>query len=99
MRLFQPETVRRFWQPVPAAGKVLGFDLPAAVNPSCGRFFPADSIGHLGFTGTSFWVHRLQRLSVVLLTNRVHPSRDNIAIRRFRPLIHDAVMQALASVA
>jgi serine-type D-Ala-D-Ala carboxypeptidase len=97
-RLMQPDVVRRFWQPVPGAGKALGFDLPAAANPSCGRFFPADSIGHLGFTGTSFWVHRTQRAAVILLTNRVHPTRDNIAIRQFRPLIHDAVMQALATV-
>jgi len=94
-RLFGSDVVRRFWQPVPGAGKTLGFDLPAPVNPSCGRFFPPDSIGHLGFTGTSFWVHRAERALVILLTNRVHPSRENIAIRRFRPLIHDAVMQDL----
>jgi CubicO group peptidase (beta-lactamase class C family) len=98
-RLFRPEVVRRFWQPVSGAGKTLGFDLPAAVGPSCGRFFPPDSIGHLGFTGTSFWIHRAHQLSVILLTNRVHPSRDNIAIRQFRPQIHDAVMQALLDMA
>ncbi len=98
-RLFRSEMVRRFWQPVPGAGKALGFDLPSAVGSSCGRFFPPDSIGHLGFTGTSFWIHRTQQLSVILLTNRVHPSRDNISIRRFRPQIHDAVMQALLGTA
>jgi CubicO group peptidase (beta-lactamase class C family) len=94
-RLFRPDVVRRFWQPMPGAGKALGFDLPSAVRPSCGRFFPPDSVGHLGFTGTSFWVHRAEQLSVVLLTNRVHPSRDNISIRLFRPQIHDAVMKSL----
>ncbi len=98
-RLLQPDVVRRFWQPVPGAGKTLGFDLPSAVHPSCGRFFPLDSIGHLGFTGTSFWIHRTQHLSVVLLTNRVHPSRDNLSIRQFRPKIHDAVMRALMTTA
>ena len=98
-QLFRSEVVRRFWQPVPGAGKTLGFDLPAAVGSSCGRFFPPDSIGHLGFTGTSFWIHRAQQLSVILLTNRVHPSRRNIAIRQFRPQIHDAVMQALLDMA
>jgi CubicO group peptidase (beta-lactamase class C family) len=94
-RLFRSEVVRRFWEPVPGAGKTLGFDLPAAAHPSCGRFFPPDSVGHLGFTGTSFWIHRAERALVILLTNRVHPSRENIAIRQFRPLIHDAVMQDL----
>lgn len=98
-RLFRSDVVRRFWQPVPGAGKALGFDLPAEVSPSCGRFFPADSIGHLGFTGTSFWIHRPLQLSLVLLTNRVHPSRDNISIRQFRPQVHDAVMQALLAAA
>jgi len=94
-RLFRPDVVRQFWQPVPGAGKTLGFDLPAAVAPSCGRFFPPDSIGHLGFTGTSFWIHRTRQLSVILLTNRVHPSRGNISIRQFRPQIHDALMSTL----
>jgi CubicO group peptidase (beta-lactamase class C family) len=97
-RLFGSDLVRRFWQPVPGAGKTLGFDLPSPVNPSCGRFFPPDSVGHLGFTGTSFWIHRAERALVILLTNRVHPSRENIAIRKFRPLIHDAVMQDLLGV-
>jgi len=97
-RLLQPDLVRRFWEPVPGAGKTLGFDLPSPVNSSCGRFFPPDSVGHLGFTGTSFWIHRAERAIVILLTNRVHPSRDNIAIRPFRPLIHDAVMQDLLMV-
>ena len=98
-RLFRSEVVRRFWQPVPGTGRTLGFDMPAAVGSSCGRFFPADSVGHLGFTGTSFWIHRSRQLSVILLTNRVHPSRDNISIRQFRPQIHDAVMQALLNTA
>jgi CubicO group peptidase (beta-lactamase class C family) len=94
-RLFRGELVRRFWQPLPGGEKALGFDLPSATHPSCGRLFPADSIGHLGFTGTSFWIHRDRQATMVLLTNRVHPTRDNIAIRQFRPRIHDAVMEAL----
>jgi len=98
-RLFRSEVVRRFWQPAPGGDKALGFDLPSAVHPSCGRFFPPDSIGHLGFTGTSFWVHREQRATVVLLTNRVHPSRENVSIRQFRPQIHDVIMQTLLTTA
>jgi CubicO group peptidase (beta-lactamase class C family) len=69
--------------------------MPAQTGASCGCGFPPTAIGHLGFTGTSFWVRLEDSLAVVLLTNRVHPTRDNIAIRRFRPVLHDAVMEAL----
>jgi CubicO group peptidase (beta-lactamase class C family) len=71
--------------------------MPSSLQPSCGRFFPPASIGHLGFTGTSFWVDLERRIMVILLTNRVHPSRTNIAIRAFRPQLHEAVMQALCA--
>jgi CubicO group peptidase (beta-lactamase class C family) len=94
-RLFARETVSRFFERVPGTDKALGFDMPAAVHPSCGRFFPPTSVGHLGFTGTSFWVNLNSSIVVILLTNRIHPTRENMAIRRFRPLIHEAIMSAL----
>lgn len=95
--LFEPRTVRRFAQRAPGTDRALGFDMPSSLQPSCGRFFPPASIGHLGFTGTSFWVDLERRIMVILLTNRVHPSRTNIAIRAFRPQLHEAVMQALCA--
>ena len=98
-RLYHGATVRRFLARVPGTDKTLGFDMPTPPNPSCGRFFPETSVGHLGFTGTSFWVDIERRIRVVLLTNRVHPSRENTAIRAFRPVIHDAVMRALGAAA
>lgn len=70
-----------------------GFDTPSLVNSSSGRFFSSRSVGHLGFTGTSFWIDLERGVAIVLLTNRVHPSRKNEKIRMFRPLFHDAVMQ------
>ncbi|HSR36609.1 MAG TPA: serine hydrolase, partial [Desulfurivibrionaceae bacterium] len=82
-------------QPVPDSTWALGFDTPSASGSTSGRFFSARSVGHLGFTGTSFWVDPEQHVMVVLLTNRVHPSRDNNRIKAFRPALHDAVMQAL----
>jgi serine-type D-Ala-D-Ala carboxypeptidase len=96
-QLYDGATVRRFLARVPGTDKTLGFDMPTPPNPSCGRFFPEASVGHLGFTGTSFWVDIERRIRVVLLTNRVHPSRGNTAIRAFRPAIHDAVMRALGA--
>jgi len=56
------------------------------------------AIGHTGYTGTSLWIDPVPGVYVVLLTNRVHPSRDNDGILRIRPAFHDAVMQAIARV-
>ena len=94
-RSFDPDVVRRFWQPVPGAGRARGFDLPSAEHPSCGRFFPPDSIGHLGFTGTSLWWHPATNAGVVLLTNRVASGRDNQKIGPFRHEVHNLAWPAL----
>jgi len=73
----------------------LGFDRPAAKDASCGGYFSEKSVGHLGFTGTSFWIDPEKEIAIVLLTNRVHPSRENIKIKKFRPYFHDKVMEKL----
>jgi CubicO group peptidase (beta-lactamase class C family) len=70
----------------------LGWDTPS-VPSSAGRHFAARSFGHLGYTGTSVWIDPVRELVVVLLSNRVHPSSRNEAIREFRPAIHDLVYQ------
>ncbi len=70
---------------------VAGFDTPSKVNSSAGHFFSPASLGHLGFTGTSFWLNPDSQLIVILLTNRVHSSRDNQEIKSFRPKLHDLV--------
>jgi CubicO group peptidase (beta-lactamase class C family) len=70
----------------------LGFDRPTPGKSSCGHFISAQSVGHLGFTGTSFWIDPQHNVVVVLLTNRVHPSRENMKIREFRPLFHNTLM-------
>ncbi len=68
----------------------LGWDTPS-VPSSAGCYFAARSFGHLGYTGTSVWIDPVRELEVVLLSNRVHPSSRNEAIREFRPAIHDLV--------
>jgi CubicO group peptidase (beta-lactamase class C family) len=93
-----PETVRRFLTPPPGAERALGFDTPApeAAPCSCGRYFSSLSVGHLGFTGTSFWLDLQLGQMVVLLTNRVHLGRDDKAkIQAFRPRFHEAASRAL----
>jgi CubicO group peptidase (beta-lactamase class C family) len=69
----------------------LGWDTKSAEGSSAGSEFSAQSFGHLGFTGTSIWCDPTRRLCAVLLSNRVHPTRENIAIRDFRRRFHDAV--------
>jgi CubicO group peptidase (beta-lactamase class C family) len=92
-----PETVKLFLTPA-GADRALGFDTPApeGAQCSCGRYFSPLSVGHLGFTGTSFWLDLKLGQMVVLLTNRVHLGRDNLApIRAFRPRFHEAASRAL----
>jgi CubicO group peptidase (beta-lactamase class C family) len=79
---------------VPNSSRALGWDtmLPSS---SCGTRMSPRAFGHTGFTGTSLWIDPDRGVYVVLLTNRVHPSRTNEAIKQVRPALHDAVMAAL----
>jgi CubicO group peptidase (beta-lactamase class C family) len=77
----------------PGRTHVAGFDTPSLKKSSAGHFFSPFSLGHLGFTGTSFWLDPSQHAIVILLTNRVHPTRENEKIRQFRPFIHDLAME------
>jgi CubicO group peptidase (beta-lactamase class C family) len=75
----------------------LGWDTPARERSASGSAFSARSVGHLGFTGTSIWWDLEKNCQIILLTNRVHPTRKNDKIRNFRPHIHDLIMKALFS--
>ncbi len=78
----------------PHGSYVLGFDRRTGDNPSSGRHFGPRTFGHLGFTGTSLWIDPDAGLAVVLLTNRVHPTREHLAIRAARPAAHDALLES-----
>jgi serine-type D-Ala-D-Ala carboxypeptidase len=95
--LFRPESVRRFFTPVAQGSRGLGFDVPDpdAARSSAGRYFSPRSVGHLGFTGVSFWLDLEKGQMAVLLTNRVHLGRNNDKIRAFRPRFHEAASRAL----
>jgi len=73
----------------------LGWDTPTKGVSTSGKYFSAESIGHTGFTGTSLWIDLTRKIAVVLLTNRIHPDRNNAILKSFRPEIHDRVMEAL----
>lgn len=95
--VFPVDLVRRFvsrqGRP-PGSSWGLGWDTPS-VPSSSGTRLSARAFGHLGYTGTSLWVDPECELEVVLLSNRVHPTRRNEAIKEFRPLIHDLIYQEM----
>ncbi|HEY8041186.1 MAG TPA: serine hydrolase domain-containing protein [Polyangiaceae bacterium] len=73
-----------------------GFDGKSAEGSSAGERMGPRSFGHLGFTGTSLWIDPDARVVVTLLTNRVCPTRDHVAIRAARPWAHDALFARVA---
>lgn len=72
----------------------LGWDTPSG-RSSAGTLMTAESFGHTGYTGTSIWTDPTRELIVILLTNRVHPTRVTPKFTPLRPLIADAVVKAL----
>ena len=95
-RILRRATIAQFTTPQQLSGgtRTLGWTVPTE-GGSSGHYFSAHSFGHTGFTGTSIWIDPDRQLFVVLLTNRVHPTRENTKIQQVRPALHDAVMQAL----
>ena len=89
-------TMAAFWTTSSGLGSHrLGFDSVSDGYSSTGHLFPSDTVGHLGYTGTSLWITPFRRTVVALLTNRVHPHDKKKAIRNARPVLHDAVATAL----
>jgi len=97
--LGEPWLLRRFLMPsrVTRSSRALGWDLMRPTS-SCGHRLSASAFGHTGFTGVSLWIDPQKDVYVVLLANRVHPERPvdpNDGLAKLRPLVHDAVMDAL----
>ena len=79
---------------VPGSSRAIGWDTMLPTS-SCGTLMRPTAIGHTGFTGSSLWIDWERDLYIVLLTNRVHPSRENNALKGLRGRIHDAVVADL----
>lgn len=96
--LVSHETIELFTRKagIPDSDRALGWDTKSAEGSSAGTLLSPRSFGHTGFTGTSIWIDPERRLYVILLTNRVHPTRENDLIREARPAVADAVVRALA---
>ena len=92
--LARRETLARFTtrSTVPRSSRAAGWDTMLPTS-SCGTRLSTRAVGHTGFTGTSLWIDPDRDLYIVLLTNRVHPTRDNAQLAALRPRIHDAVAE------
>jgi CubicO group peptidase (beta-lactamase class C family) len=98
--ILRPETLSLFTRreaSPPATSRALGWDTPSSPSQS-GKYFSANSFGHLGYTGTSLWIDPERQLSISLLTNRTWPDCSNQGIKQLRPKFHNAVMESLGVV-
>ena len=93
--IFDSHLVKRFVTAQPGTSWALGWDTPSQPSSS-GQWFSMESFGHLGFTGTSIWIDPIREVEVIFLSNRVHPTRDNQAIKVFRPKLHDVIIQEIS---
>ena len=95
VRVLRPETVSRWTaRQRKDAARGLGWENPSP-RSSAGQYFSPRSFGHTGFTGTSIWADPEKGLFVVLLTNRVDPTRDNPRVGPLRRAVADAVQSAI----
>jgi len=95
VRIVSPATVARWTAPQRrGSSRALGWDTPSQ-NASAGHYFSLRSFGHTGFTGTSIWVDPTRDLFVILLTNRVDPTRNTTRVFALRRDIADAVQKSI----
>jgi CubicO group peptidase (beta-lactamase class C family) len=95
VRVLHPETVARWTaRQRKDAARGLGWENPSP-RSSAGQYFSPRSFGHTGFTGTSIWADPDKGLFVVLLTNRVDPTRDNPRVGPLRRAVADAAQSAI----
>ncbi len=95
VRIVKPATVARWSAPQGrGSSRALGWDTPSQ-NSSAGHYFSPRSFGHTGFTGTSIWIDPARDLFVILLTNRVDPTRNTTRVFPLRRDIADAVQKSI----
>jgi beta-glucosidase-like glycosyl hydrolase/CubicO group peptidase (beta-lactamase class C family) len=95
-RLVDPATIELFTRRHDAShSRALGWDTPDGPGSAAGSFFSPRSFGHTGFTGTSLWIDPEDDLFVILLMNRVNPTRENQRHVHLRSVVADAVQMAI----
>ena len=100
VRVVRASTIAQFTavQDPGLSHRALGWETPNGQN-SAGHLMSARAFGHTGFTGTSLWMDPERGTFVLLLTNRVNPSRQNTRIGLVRTALADAVIAALQAPA
>ena len=100
VRVFKESTIRQFTavQDSTFSNRALGWETPTGSN-SAGHLMTRPSFGHTGFTGTSFWVDPTDDLFVIMLTNRVNPTRANTKISAWRQAVADAAVSLTRQLA
>ncbi len=98
-RLVQESTIEAFTrlQNIPEGStRALVWDTPSRNGKSsAGDFVSESTVGHTGYTGTSIWIDQENEVVMVLLTNRVHPTRENSRIHGIRRAFHTEVMRTI----
>src|SRR5690349_902432 len=97
-RVFKPSTIAAMWSRSAEGNgsRALGWDMSSTFSVTASPFFPPESVGHLGFTGTSVWIHPATRSYLILLTNRVHPNGGGASkIRELRVRVAAAASSTL----
>jgi len=95
---YSSSVLTRFSEKREGSSWALGFDTPTPGLSSSGSYFSPKSIGHLGFTGTSFWIDLQHDIAVIMLTNRVSCGENAEKIRELRPAVHDIIMEGLMGI-
>jgi beta-N-acetylhexosaminidase len=93
-RYFRADTLDRFTSAPGSSPDALGWSKPSSSNWT-GKVFSSSAFGHTGFTGASIWIDPQRQLFIVLLTNRVHPSRENARIDEARQKITESILRGL----
>jgi len=97
VQLLSPSTVGKLGRPATklrGADQGFGWRLKGDPEGPAGDQFSLNAFGHTGFTGTSIWFDPQRKIASILLTNRVHPSRENEHIHQLRRDFNDAVIRA-----
>ncbi|MCK4753902.1 MAG: serine hydrolase, partial [Calditrichia bacterium] len=97
-RILKTETIELFTTRqnlIEGSTRALGWDTRSEQNSMAGDFMSMRAFGHSGFTGTTIWIDPENQVFVVLLSNRVYPTRENRKISRVRPIVHNYVMKTI----
>jgi serine-type D-Ala-D-Ala carboxypeptidase len=99
-KLIKQKTFELFCKPdlnrdAKKASFTLGFDTKTEGISQSGNLLSTNTIGHLGYAGANFWWDLECDLWIIFLTNRCMPSRENKKISKFRPALHDLIVNDL----